>query len=211
MTKIKLVLFDVGNVVVRATHAITYAILADLGIRPDKWALFFHNPAYGEFARGRITGGQFAQAAREVLDAPHLTDGQIRVAHDAHIYMVDEAVVAVLEGIQDQKVPLAFVTTTNEWQTEREKQFINLAERFGPVVRSHGIGMTKTDQGAWKAILERLGCGAQDAPNILLVDDARANCDAAARAHLQTYMYDPTPVVGAAKLREDLKRRGVIE
>lgn len=209
MTIIKLVLFDVGNVIVRATHKITEAILWDLGVRPDKVALFFHNPAYGQFARGNITGEQFACEMRDVLDAPYLTDEQIRAAHDAHIYMMDEAVMGVLIEIKEEDVLLAFVTTTNEWQTGREKQFINLAG-LGPVVRSHEIGMTKTDKGAWKAILGQLKYGMEDAPNILLVDDARANCDTAARAHLQTYMYDPTPVVGAAKLREELQRRGAL-
>lgn len=68
----------------------------------------------------------------------------------------------------------------------------------------------KSTIGAWKAILKQLKYGVEDAPNVLFVDDARANCDAAARVGLQTHLYDPTPVVGVAKLREDFRRHGLL-
>lgn len=147
---------------------------------------------------------------REALEAPHFTDAQIRAAHDAHIYAVDEAVVAVLEALKSRGVPLAFATTANLWQTERERQLVDLAGQFGLVVRSHDIGMTKTDEGAWPVILKALNWHDREPSTILLVDDARFNCEAAQRAGLQTHQYDPTPVVGVAKLREDLKRRGLL-
>lgn len=213
MPQIKLVLFDVGNVILRATHKITEAILWDLGVRPDRVALFFHGPAYGAFARGKITDEQFAQAVCETLEASQLTDAQIRAAHDAHIYMVDEAVMNVIyEIIKSRRVSLAFVTTTNVWQTAREMIFINL-RGLGMVVRSHDIGMTKTDEGAWPVILKALNQNDRDPCAILFVDDAPANI-AAAQAQLpgiQTHLYDPTPVMGVAKLREDLKRRGLFQ
>lgn len=210
MSQIKLVLFDVGNVIVRATHKITEAILLELGVHPDKAVLFFHSPAYGQFACDKITGEQFAQTVREALEAPYLNDAQIRAVHDAHIYMVDEAVVAVIEELKARGVSLAFVTTTNVWQTEREKQLVDLAGRFGPVVLSHEIGKTKTDAGAWSVILALLNWQDRAPFTILLVDDARANCEAASRADLQVHQYDPTPVVGMKELREDLTRRGLL-
>lgn len=210
MPQTKLVLFDVGNVIVRATHKITEAILWELGVRPDKVALFFHSPAYGEFARGKITGEQFAQAVREALEAPWLTDDQIRAAHDAHIYTIDEAVREVLEQLDAQQIPLGLVTTTNVWQTERERQLINLADAFGPVVRSHEIGMTKTDPGAWSVILTALNWQGRAPSTILLVDDARANCEAAKYAGLQTHLYDPTPVTGVVKLHKALQSHGLL-
>ncbi|OGL65834.1 hypothetical protein A3B21_04095 [Candidatus Uhrbacteria bacterium RIFCSPLOWO2_01_FULL_47_24] len=211
MSQIQFALWDVGNVIVRATHKITEAILCELGVRPDKAALFFHNPAYGQFARGKITGEQFAQAVREVLEVPYLTDEQIRVAHDSHIYMVDWDVEKILWELKEKSVPLALVTTTNQWQTARERQFINLADRYGSVVRSHDIGMTKTDDGAWTVILKELGWQDKDPSTILFVDDAAANCATARRARLQVHQYDPTPMVGMAKLCTDLTRRGLLK
>lgn len=201
MSEVKLVLFDIGNVILRATHQITFAILWDFGARPDKVALFFHQKAYGDFARGRITGEQFAQATREVLEAPWLTDKQIRAAHDAHIYMVDDAVMEVVREIDQNERLLGFVTTTNEWQTEREYQFFDL----DPVVRSHEIGMSKTDPGAWPVILKELGVDFARASEILLVDDARANLIAAEGAGLKAFSYDPAPTSGGNALRKRLE------
>jgi len=170
-------------------------------VRPDKWALFFHQSAYGQFARGRITGEQFATSVREAVEAPYLTDALVRAAHDAHIYAVDAEVLAVLESLKGQGVPLAFVTTANAWQTARERELIDLAGRYGPVVRSHEIRMTKTDPGVWSTILAGLGWQDRDPATILLVDDAVANCASARGAGLRVHQYNPTPVVGVEELR----------
>lgn len=203
MSGINLVLFDVGNVIVRSTHAITYAILWELGVKPDKAPLFFHNAAYGQFARGKITGKQFARTVGRVLEAPALTEEQIRAAHDAHIYMVDPAVVAILKDLKAEKIKLSFVTTTNKWQTEKEKQLIDLNKRFGPVVRSHDVGLTKTDNGAWDEILGRLSVSRADFSEILFIDDSSANIEAAGRAGIRrTHLYDPTPIIGTRNLRK---------
>lgn len=210
MRGVKLVLFDVGNVIIRSTHAITYAILWDLGVRTDKVALFFHNAAYGQFARGKITGKQFARTVGRVLEAPALTEEQIRAAHDAHIYMVDPAVVAILKALKAEKIKLGFVTTTNKWQTEREKQLIDLKKRFGPVVRSHDIGLTKIDNEAWREILGCLRMSMADLSEILFIDDSSANTEAAGRAGIQTHLYDPTPIIGARNLRKALRKYGLI-
>ncbi|MDO8581266.1 MAG: hypothetical protein Q7S16_00115 [bacterium] len=206
MDKPEKVLFDIGNVILRATHQITFAILWELGVRPDKVALFFHQKAYGEFALGRITGEQFAQATREVLEAPWLTDKQIRAAHDAHIYMVDDAVMEVIRELDHKKRLLGFVTTTNEWQTEREHQFLDL----GSVVRSHEIGMTKTSVNAWIMILQQFKMSMDQAPSILLVDDASANNAFAETVGLATYQYDPRPIIGVEKLIAELRERQLL-
>lgn len=200
------VLFDIGNVIIRSTHQITVAILWELGVRPDKAPLFFHQKAYGEFARGRITGAQFAQATRDVLEAPWLTDEHIRAAHDAHLYMVDDDVVSIIDELFESGNLFGFVTTTNEWQTEREIRLINLASHFRcPVVRSHRIGMTKTDPGAWPVIFGELGDDLSNAGERLLVDDSNVNNAAAETAGLVTYLYDPGYNGGRAMLRAKLQ------
>lgn len=212
MSQIQLVLFDVGNVVLRSTHAITYAILWELGVRPDKAASFFHNSDYGRFARGQITGAQFAQAVREALEAPYLTDELICAAHDAHIYRVDEAVVAVLQELKSYGVPMAVATTTNEWQTDRERELVELTEYAPPerIFRSDEAGLTKTDPGGFQRILCRLRITPGQAGTVLLVDDSTAADKAAKGAGIQTHLYDPAPIVGVAKLRDDLTRRGLM-
>lgn len=204
------VLFDIGNVILRSTHQITFAAFWDLGVRPDMAARFFHGQHYGDFARDRIDGASFAARTRDALEAPHLTDDEIRAAHNAHIYAEDTHVTQLLDEIRKRHVPIGFVTTTNIWQTERELEIVSLAEHLGPVVRSFEIRMTKTDEGAWPVILHALEWQDRDPATILLVDDAKGNCDAAARAGLRIHQYDPTPVLGVENLRTALREHGVL-
>lgn len=188
------VIFDVGNVIVRATHQITYAILDDLGVRPDKRPFFFHNPAYGKFARGQITGEEFAQEVSRLLEVD-LTVDQIRRAHDHHMYGLDHRVMKILDNLVANGMPLAFATTTNEWQTEREKELtvrdyeLDELELYGPVARSHIMGVTKTDLGAWPKILNVLGIQQTEAGSTLFVDDATMNCQAAEAAGIQVLQF----------------------
>lgn len=207
---IKHVLWDVGNVVVWATHDVTFAVLRELGVRSDKAKQFFSLGVYGEFARGKISGAEFAGAVRFALEAPHLTDGQIRAAHDAHIYMVDEGMVRLLEEIRLRGVRQGFVTTTNVWQTERERELVHLAENYGPVVRSHEMQMSKTDTGAWPRVLLELGLGELASSGILFIDDGVSNIAAAREAGLTTLFYDPTPVLGVQELRRRLVELGLL-
>lgn len=206
------ILFDVGNVILRSTHAITHAILWELGVRPNKAALFFQGPHYAGFARGQISDATFADAVRHALEAPHLTDRDIRKAHDAHIYMVDIRIASILEHLHhDSDCPIAFATTTNEWQTARERELIDLAGRFGPVFRSHEVGCTKTDPDAWGIILEKVGWAHRDPATILLVDDSRESCSAAHKAGLGFHVYDPSPHRdGPAELRNLLQACGAL-
>lgn len=210
MSQIKFVLFDVGNVVVRATHEITYAILRDYGIAPEAAQRFYQNKDYADFARGKITSSEFVDRLMgEHLQNKFLGYHELCIAHDAHIYAVDPLVVEVLKELKALRVLLGFVTNTNKWQTLRELQLINLEKEFARVVRSHDIGMIKTDEGAWPAILKKFGCQNEDPSTILLVDDSVVNCEAASRAGLQVHQYDPTLAVGVTKLRAALLNYGL--
>lgn len=211
MSTIKLVLFDIGNVILRSTHQITFAVLWELGVRPDFAPLFFHSQPYRDFARGKITGMEFTERVGRLLEASWLTQNQIRTAHDAHIYMLDVDVMQIMDELFRERFPVGFVTTTNEWQTARERTFVEL-QAIGPVARSHEMGVTKTDPGAWPLILERFAVLAPTNPSsILFVDDAPANIVAASDAGLATHHFNANLQDGARELREALKAHDVLQ
>jgi len=217
---VKFVWFDVGNVIVRASHAITHAILRDLGVAPDKARLFFQCKPYLDFSRGKISPEQFARALRRLLKC-HLADDVLQLAHDAHIYTVDYNVKEIIKALNRQPIRLDFVTNTNEWQTRHIENPRSPAEmlfpvesvplkNYGLVIRSYDIGMLKTDPGFWNQALLMAHLWARDAPLILLIDDNPDNIAAAKAAGLQTYLYDTTFGKGAKKLHAMLKRRGLL-
>lgn len=197
---VAVVLFDVGNVIVRASHPVTYAILDDLGVPPNKAPLFFRDEPYGQFARGRISPSAFANEVCRGMGVS-LSLEEVRWAHDAHIYGVDREVVMALRRLRPGVLG-GFVTTSNCWQSARVRQLIRL-DRLAPVVDSWRHGFTKTDTGAWPKILVLLGVQARNG-HILLVDDDPLNIVCARRVGLQTYSYN-SKQEGAARLREFLE------
>ena len=120
-----ILLFDVGNVIIEADHEITYRKLQDYGIPREKAHLFFKNNEYFDFGRGKINGRGFYEAIIEKYLGFPLDYQQVKDAHDSHLHGFDQIVVALLERLP--KIQLAFATNTNEWQTERERQLIDLS------------------------------------------------------------------------------------
>lgn len=201
--KIKLVLFDVGNVVVRATHAITWAILEDWGLAPEVARRFFANEDYANFARGKLDGNEFAQRLMERhLRITFPSYLELRVAHDAHMYDVDRGTLGVLDLLRTSKIPLAFATDTNRWQTLREAQFVDL-QKYGRVFRSHDLGALKADGGVFEHILAELG---EELVSTLFVDDSPEKVERAAALGMVTYRF-----TSAAALQQELVRLGLFE
>ncbi|MDP3771524.1 MAG: hypothetical protein Q8R16_04440 [bacterium] len=196
----RVVLSDIGNVLVRATHAITWAILENLGVSPKDARRFFDNPAYAAFARGEIDGDEFAdQTVHHVHATGCLRDDyrrQIRVAHDAHIYDWDRAVDSVLMRIM---VPLMYATDTNAWQMERVKQLGVCIETTNRVFRSDKLGCLKREAGTFDRIAHEIG---EEPRRICFVDDDAQNVARAARAGFDTVRFtDAGALVGALQAR----------
>jgi FMN phosphatase YigB (HAD superfamily) len=205
MSTIKVVLFDIGNVIVRATHRITDAILAEHSLRPDLWPFFYHGQHYADFSRGRISGHEFTQQICRIMNQ----NVPVRIAHDAHIYMVDDSALLVVQDLHERSVPLGFVTTSNQWQSERVSTLVDL-EEYGQIVDSWKRGMVKTDDGAWDDIIASLEFNDIPRNEILFIDDSRANLDAAASAGLQVHHYDPGSEECIDELRRDLESNNLL-
>lgn len=196
-------LFDVGNIIVRSTHAITYAILADYGVRMDVAPSFFHHPDYANFGRGVLTSWDFAGLIRKRFGID-LTDEQIYRAHNAHLYDVDEGVLEVVRLLPED-LDLGLATDTNEWQSERVQELVpnfslmNLAvQRF----ESHVLDMLKSDPGFFETVGGNVGCTAQEC---LLIDDSPEKVAHAAMLGMHTHRF-----TSAAALREELVRLGLL-
>lgn len=183
------ILCDVGNVIVLAEHTRTHQRLIELGVDPAVAALFFQIPAYADFARGRITAEEFYCAERMMLGVWSLTFDQIREAHDVHMYSVDKGVIEVLKTMT---CPITFATDTNEWQTAREGQLVDLTTLGSQVIRSNEIGKLKRDPGCFDKILELLdGQSADriDPRSVLFIDDSPEKIDKAIRRGMSTHIF----------------------
>lgn len=188
----RVVLADMGNVVVRATHAITRAILEDLGVAPDAARRFFTNPAYTEFARGAIDGREFTCQVVELHLRHRLDERSVRIAHDAHIYAADDAVCAVLARVT---VPVMVATDTNVWQTERMQQLVDMGQLARRVFRSDELGALKRELGTFERIAHEIG---EEPRRICFIDDNVKNIARAAQAGFDTVRFTDAPDLIAA-------------
>ena len=196
---IEFIVFDVGNVIVLADHAITHKILQDYGVPEDRAKLFFENEEYREFGRGRIDGNAFCKALIGKYFKTQLTFEQIVDAHNQHIYAVDEEVVKVLKRLKkSNRHSLAFLTDTNEWQNERVRILIDLREYSDKIFRSNDIHMLKTDNGCFPYVRRELKAEPHE---ILLVDDSLEKILKAQEGGWQTLQF-----LNSEQLATDLKR-----
>ena len=164
---IKYIIFDVGNVIVNANHAVTHRILQGYGVPEDRAKLFFQYEEYKEFSRGKINEQQFYDALINKYLQTQLTFEQVVHAHDEHLYGINKEVVEVIKRIPAQNV--AFLTDTNAWQTQRERNLIDLRRYSDKIYRSHEIHMLKIDDGCFPYVRDQLEVKPDE---LLLVDDS---------------------------------------
>jgi len=194
------ILFDVGHVIIKSDHTITYKILKDHGVSEKNAKTFFTNKAYKDFSRGKINGKQFYQSlVDDYLQTP-LSYEQVVNAHHKHIFALDKGVSRILSQLASKK--LVFLTDTNAWQTEREKELVDLSIFSKTIFRSHEIHRLKTDPGCFPYIIKQLHCKPEQ---ILLIDDNIKNIHLAQKHGLQTLHF-----IDAKQLREALKKKGLL-
>jgi HAD superfamily hydrolase (TIGR01509 family) len=202
MTNVELVLCDVGNVLVRADINITFRILEEAGVEPERARTFYCNEDFANFSRGLLSGTDaYRRLISLHLDCA-LSYQDLVHAHDQHIYEVDRGTEAVLKCIH---TPLAFVTDTNIWQNAHVRKLIDLHEFSDLIVCSNDpdIQALKTDPWAWERILARLGVP----PNrILFVDDSPSKIvQAQAAGVTHTILFE-----NAGQFQTDLKEFNLV-
>lgn len=195
----KFIIFDIGNVIVNADHNITYKRLQEYGIPSDSSRKFFDNDEYKEFSRGNINGRSFYEALIRYFGTS-LTYNQIVKAHNEHLFGIDDNVVSILSRLPKESV--VFLTDTNEWQTQRERELIDLTSYSDRIFRSHKIHMLKTDSNCFPHIIKRLGINPE---KILLIDDSVEKVLMAQKYGLQTHQF-----TDSVQLTDYLTSKGIL-
>lgn len=193
---IKLVLWDIGNVIIDSHHSVTIARLVGMDVPYMRARKFFKHSSYRDFARGTIDSAEFHRQQCEQLGG-NIPISIMRATHDSHMFGVD---LEVLEIVRAVKLPIAWATATNPWQTPRQQQLVDLQGMF-PDSRwfcSNQTGKLKTDPGAFSEIVAALGLAPDE---ILFVDDNAGNCAAASATGLVTVQYTNASQLGAELAR----------
>jgi FMN phosphatase YigB (HAD superfamily) len=202
--------FDLGNVFLQADRSITQQYLVGLGANGERAAKFYEIPEYADFSRGIISAQAFYEAVRKTTGLSSLEYKQAKEAHAKHITGLVPGMKDLLGRIAEHySGRIVFATDTNVWQTERQRELIDLSGYR--VFASNGIGMLKGDpeldeegprRSFFRSVLEELGI---EASNILFIDDSLEKVGSARSLGMQIF-----PFTNHEELALELEARQII-
>ena len=194
--KSKVLLIDIGGVVVAWDPQITHDYLKTLGISEEKAELFFDNDAYENFSRGTLTEQEFFEKLKEILGTGELTYEQAVYAHKI-------SMPGLVDGIKDliqclsEKYELVFVTDTEPWQDKHLDSLIDLSHYR--IFKSHEIGVLKAEEGFFPYVLKELKINPKEA---LLIDDSPNKIERARQCGIESVQFFNVPELRAGLERE---------
>lgn len=180
------ILFDVGNVLVRADQSLTHNFLEELGVSRENAEKFYKNNKYASFNSGKTNEREFYNSLCGEMKCEWLSQEQVERAHNLHIYAVEREVLEIIESFPLER--RGFLTDSNLWQERRVRELVNL-EKYVPIeriFRSHRIGAMKTEDYCFEHVINSLRVNPEE---IILVDDSAHKIKKAEENGLQTIRY----------------------
>ena len=178
MTDIKLVAFDLGNVLCTVDETTASKKLSELSDKPweDVHEIVFSPIRKLQFESGEMSFDQHAVQAISNLgiDMPlnEFTD-----LYDS-VLIPSESMFPLIERIADT-YRLALVSNTSEPHWKSAERFLPFSSSLDPIIVSYEVGVMKPEPAFYDALLERSGV---PTANILFVDDLVANIEGAEAA-----------------------------
>ena len=178
MTDIKLVAFDLGNVLCTVDETTASKKLSELSDKPweDVHEIVFSPIRKLQFESGEMSFDEHAVQAISNLgiDMPlnEFTD-----LYDS-VLIPSESMFPLIERIADT-YRLALVSNTSEPHWKSAERFLPFSSSLDPIIVSYEVGVMKPEPAFYDALLERSGV---PTANILFVDDLVANIEGAEAA-----------------------------
>jgi FMN phosphatase YigB (HAD superfamily) len=178
VTDIKLVAFDLGNVLCTVDETTASKKLSELSDKPweDVHEIVFSPIRKLQFESGEMSFDEHAVQAISNLgiDMPlnEFTD-----LYDS-VLIPSESMFPLIERIADT-YRLALVSNTSEPHWKSAERFLPFSSSLDPIIVSYEVGVMKPEPAFYDALLERSGV---PTANILFVDDLVANIEGAEAA-----------------------------
>jgi epoxide hydrolase-like predicted phosphatase len=204
---IRLVVFDLGGVMIRIRHAWS-EILAEMDLRlPDGFTsdrLSDHR-ALSAYQNGQIGEEEFLEALAQEFG---IGVDQVREAHQLILREDYPGAAELVKDLRNAGIKVACLSNTNELHY---REFFSgrfpVCEAFDELLASHRLGLSKPDPAIYKFVEERYGLQGDE---IFFFDDNAANIEAAKARNWSGMLIDPEGEPPAV-IRQELVRRSVLE
>jgi putative hydrolase of the HAD superfamily len=173
----RIILFDLGGVLVELTGAPKLLSWIDNHLRPENLSeMWLASPSVRSFETGQISPDQFANQLIAELSLPVAAEAFLRefVRLPKGLF---EGVHSLLDRIQSPYIR-ATLSNNNVLHWPRLMNEMRLQDAFDHHFPSHLTGRIKPDAEAFEHVIETLGCAAS---TILFLDDNALNVESAKR------------------------------
>ena len=209
MSRIRLVCFDLGGVLLRICRSWREGCeRVGLEVRGDVDAVFA-TTGWDElndvYQRGGITGRDFAERLSDLVEGIYEPDEILRV-HEAWVIGEYDGVADVITRLREAGLETAVLSNTCHEHWIEFDRFPTLG-LVPNVVASHLIAARKPDRAAYEAVQARTG---RRAGEILFFDDTQENVDGARRMGWHAESIDPEGAT-ATQLLDHLVTHAVLE
>lgn len=198
---IRTVVFDMGNVLVRFSHARMCDQIGRLCGRTEGQvrALLIDSGLQWDFERGRVDEAGFHRRFQEAIGASIPIDELRHAASD--IFEPNEGVGEIVRSLKARGVRLVLLSNTSIAHYEFIRSRWDLLAPFDEFVLSYEVGAIKPEPAIFVAALKAIRCRPEEA---FYTDDIPAYVEAG-----RTYGLDAEVFTTAEILRNHLANRGV--
>jgi len=197
----KVIVFDLGNTLVRFDHNISARKIANLCHLDSKkiYDTFFDSGLTRAFEKGEISPREFYRRASELLGVKVPYRDFVAIWND--VFWEDEGSCRIARELKG-RYKLFLLSNVNRLHFEYIHKKFDIIDIFDNVILSYIVGAVKPEALIFEDVIRKAGCGKDD---ILYIDDREDLIIEARKLGIDSVRYE-----GADKLREELARRGIL-
>jgi len=204
MGEIKVVLFDLGKVLVDFDHLRAAERIASFCKKtpPQIYNLFFESQVTIDFEAGKISPQHFYLKVKEMLDLDLSFNSFIPIWNDIFFLSPKNRAVYKLINILRTNYETALLSNINTLHYEYLKQRFPVFGVFDKIFLSFEMGLIKPDKEIYKKVISSLKVAPEE---IFYTDDRKELTEAAASLGIEAKTF-----VNFAQLISDLEEAGII-
>lgn len=201
--KIKVILFDLGNVLIDFDHKIAASRISKFtNLTPEEiYNLFFDSELTGDFEEGKINPLDFYNKIKEKLNLDLDYDGFVPIWNEIFFLSEKNRTVKYIINLLKNEYKLAVLSNINALHYDYIKNNFPVFENFTNVLTSFEMKSRKPDPEIYKKALETLGVSGGQ---VFYTDDRPELVERARELGINAFVF-----TGIEKLSQDLREVGI--